>query len=304
MKTFSTHSWNILLVPALILFLFSACSDLRDDLPSASVSTISVHPAGWTTVSSSDFHGQTIRKQNWDMRNCKTCHGPDYSGGSVRVTCRKCHQNPAGPEDCTTCHGSTNPAPPRDLGGNTAATARGVGAHQTHVAGSFAASNVACNECHEIPSIVYTPGHLDSPSPAEVLFDGPLAKKVTNIPGGFFYSATMPQVIPSPSYDAQALKCSNTYCHGTFKNGNPSFAPVWNDAGGAQAACGTCHGDVSKSTLAERALPRTSARGGTHPEFLFCEACHGDVVDANLNIINPSKHINGKLNLFQQERDY
>ena len=67
------------------------------------------------------------------------------------------------------------------------------------------------------------------------------------------------------------LSCANTYCHGNIKNGNSEFAPVWNDVTNTQAACGTCHGQV---------------------------------VDANLRIIDKSKHINGRLEISGASRDY
>ena len=71
---------------------------------------------------------------------------------------------------------------------------------------------------------------------------------------------------------------------------------MWNDPSAAE--CGTCHGDPTKATLSEKALPKTSAEGGTHPNVLTCSGCHGGVVDSNLKIISPSKHMDGKLNLF------
>ncbi|MER3525173.1 MAG: hypothetical protein C4326_14280 [Ignavibacteria bacterium] len=109
---------------------------------------------------------------------------------------------------------------------------------------------------------------------------------------------------PNPAYDANTLSCASTYCHGNFKNGNPNLVPTWTDTTGAAMACGTCHGDVTKPTLAEKALPKTSAQGGTHPNSLACSSCHADVVDANARIINPVKHVNGKLNVFGFERDF
>jgi predicted CxxxxCH...CXXCH cytochrome family protein len=164
-----------------------------------------------------------------------------------------------------------------------------------------------CNECHVVPGPIYAPGHIDGTPNAEVVMNNPLARTVTNEPTTQNYSPSLPLFTPNPSYDANALKCASTYCHGNFKNGNPTFAPVWNDASGSQMTCGTCHGDVSKPTLFERALPKTPAQGGTHlvpPQGWTCSNCHGDVVDATLRIIDPTKHINGKLNIAGQEIDY
>lgn len=64
------------------------------------------------------------------------------------------------------------------------------------------------------------------------------------------------------------------------------------DASRAQMACGACDGDVIKPTDAEKALP-----GGTHTSNTSCVICHAGVIYASLKIINPSKHVEGKLNL-------
>lgn len=264
----------------LVVFL-SSCSELKSDLPGATTAS-KVHPDGWATPGAS-FHGIQIRTNNWDMTGCRSCHGNSYAGGTAGVSCNACHQGFNGPEGCAVCHGTAgvNAAPPRDLTSNTLKTARGVGAHQIHFLGSTIAANTICSECHVVPGDVYKdPSHLDGNPGAEVQFLNPLTRLATS------------GVTPSPAYNSATMTCSGTYCHGTFKNGNLTFAPIWNDASGAQMACGTCHGDVTQSTLALKALP-----GGTHPVNTACSTCHGGVVDASLKIINPSKHVDGKLNL-------
>jgi predicted CxxxxCH...CXXCH cytochrome family protein len=115
---------------------------------------------------------------------------------------------------------------------------------------------------------------------------------------------------PQPEYSATSLSCSNVYCHGHFKNGNDTLVVKWTDPDAQTgAACGTCHGDVTRPTPADRALPKTTARGGTHPNVTTCFACHykvtqGDLIDANLNFVDKTKHINGRLNVFGTERDF
>lgn len=263
--------------------LLASCSELKSDLPEATTASLKVHPDGWA-IPSASFHGTNIRDNSWDMRGCRTCHGSAYTGGTSGVACITCHQGFSGPEGCAVCHGTSNvnSAPPRDLSRNTSKTARGVGAHQIHFLGSTIAGNTLCSECHVVPGDVYKDAaHLDGNSIAEVQFLNPLTRLATS------------GVTPSPVYNSTTLACSGTYCHGTFKNGNQAFAPVWNDPSGAQMTCGTCHGDVTKPTLAERALP-----GGTHTSSTSCVTCHGGVVDASLKIINPAKHVDGRLNLF------
>lgn len=272
-----------------------------------------LHGRGWLDPSSPNFHGNAIRAANWDMRPCQACHGALYDGGKVGVSCRDCHTGGAGPENCSTCHGSpTSNAPPPDLNGNTSRSARGVGAHQIHLNGSSLSHSMFCSECHITPGSVYEPGHIDSTNRARVPLHGQLVNTVTNESSTFFYDPNRPAFVPAPSYDQTTLKCSNTYCHGYFKNGNLNNAPTWNDTTGASGACGTCHGDLTipLDTLGLRYLPKTVSRGGTHPDlspglsFGGCYPCHSDVVDHNFRIINPSKHINGKLSFLGQEYDF
>lgn len=297
----STYRASVALITTLVLW---GCAELKTDLPAPTNSGVQVHADGWANPSAEEFHGNAIRVENWDMRSCQTCHGAVYDGGISGSSCIECHTNSAGPENCATCHGSTNPAPPRDLAGNTARTAKAVGAHQKHFLGSSNAAPTVCSECHIVPPSVYVPGHVDTPGPAEVVFNATLAHTVTNESTTVDFDGSLPLVRPVPQYDASTGSCANTYCHGAFKNGNPDFVPVWNDTSAAQVACGTCHGDVSKPTLAERALPKTPLNGGTHLNVLTCSTCHNGVVDANLRIINASLHMNGKLNVFGQQRDY
>jgi predicted CxxxxCH...CXXCH cytochrome family protein len=273
----------------------------------------SLHGKGWIDPASPNFHGNAIRSASWDMRPCQSCHGALYDGGKVGVSCRECHTGAAGPENCSTCHGSpTSVAPPSDLNGNMSRSAPGVGAHQIHLRGSSLSGTLLCTQCHTTPGGVYDPGHISGTNRASVHFNEALANTVTNEPGTQDYDAQLPTYHPSTSYDGNTLKCSNAYCHGNFKNGNQSVSPTWNDTTGTQAACGTCHGDVNQSDPLLRAMPKSTAQGGTHPDLssvrVACAVCHGDVVAGTENelarIINPAKHVNGKLNVFGEERDY
>jgi predicted CxxxxCH...CXXCH cytochrome family protein len=259
--------------------------------------SIDVHVIGILDPASDNFHGNYIKNNQWEMRTCQPCHGENYSGGLVSPTCLDCHSYPGGPENCTTCHGSsTSNAPPQDLDGNTSTSERGVGAHQVHLKGNSEGKTLTCTECHNVPGGVYTPGHVDSGLPAEVLMNNPRANLVTNDPSTSEYDPTLPLFVPDPVYNSTSLTCTNTYCHGYFKNGNLDNAPVWTNP--ASAVCGTCHGDGTSP------LPKTESEGGSHPDDADCSDCHNGVVDENLNFINPSKHIDGLLNLFGDDIVY
>ena len=302
MRTQSLLSLSFCAVALLVLY---GCAELQDTPPEAVAPGIAVHPAGWSDATSPDFHGLTIAADNWDMRPCRTCHGQTYAGGAVGVSCLTCHTKGAGPENCTTCHGSTNAAPPKDLSNNTLNTARGVGAHQVHLVGprNIASVTITCSDCHHVPAAVYDPGHVDSPPPAEVVINNPLAKTPT---GG---------ITPSPSYDPATGKCSNMYCHGAWrlpKTGTAysflytdtatamvaaNFSPVWN-GGSAEAACGTCHSSVTSDG------PSIVPAGHNFSQINGCAGCHAGVVDATGKIVDPSKHINGKINVFGVEYSF
>jgi predicted CxxxxCH...CXXCH cytochrome family protein len=299
--------YSLFLCVVFALF-FSDCSKVNNDLPTPVASGERIHENAWadtTNVTNLNFHGKYLRDNDWNLNSCKKCHSKNYRGG-VAPSCMSsgCHQDEMGmektPEACNTCHGnfrsmendSASWAPPRTVSGDTMRTASGVGAHKEHLS----LQSIHCSECHTVPSSISATGHLDGDNNAEIFLNDSLANIVTNEPTTQNYTASLPLFSPTPAYSMSSNTCSNVYCHGYFKNGNAAFSPVWTDT---SASCGTCHGDVTKPSLAERALP-----GGTHPPVNSCFACHGTVVDASLNFINPTKHINGKLNLFSEERDF
>jgi predicted CxxxxCH...CXXCH cytochrome family protein len=169
--------------------------------------------------------------------------------------------------------------------------------------GGSLGKKVSCADCHNVPAGLYTEGHIDSDLPAEVPMGGFLATLVTNSPTARAHNPGLPLFTPDPEYNHASKTCSNVYCHGYFKNGNLDNTVGW--TGPDATACGTCHGDASAPTLFERALP-----GDQHPRIqpppdgIPCSNCHGGTVDADMNIIDPSKHIDGKLNLYGNDVTY
>ncbi len=256
-----------------LMLLAFGCGDLKNEKAPTQPS-ISVHGEGFadtTHQSSSNFHTKYIQSKHYDIQLCKQCHGGDYSGGTAKMSCLTCHNKPAGPENCTTCHGSVNAAPPKDLSGNTSPSVRTVGAHQKHLLGGIAGA-VACKECHVVPSSVLSVGHIDATPGAEVRFD---SLSIFHKSDATYNDGT----------------CANTYCHGNFTGGNKT-AMSWTNTNNA-AQCGTCHGDVNGVTPEAKAFPKSG-----HISIAVgkkCSDCHSDVVDQNLTIINPAKHILGRI---------
>jgi predicted CxxxxCH...CXXCH cytochrome family protein len=339
----------IIVAGGLTALTFFSCSDPQE-VPLDVQSEVSVHPEGWITVSSPNFHGTTLAARNfdtaecrqchgnqfdggvvekscftchaefphpqgwvglgenshstyiqnnsYDFQSCKSCHGQDYSQVKIDNSCLTCHTNPDGPESCNTCHGTfagdvtdlRNVAPPAGLNNETDPALPAVGAHQAHL-GYFASAEMICQECHTVPENMAAAGHIDADGEADVVFQGVLAVTVTE--GGARQ--------PAPAYSHATNNCANAYCHGNWGllksastrsfiyadsiiTGN-SATPVWTDPN--TAACGTCHDLPPK---------------GHNPFALdACTNCHGSVVDANGEIIDNSKHINGKVNVFGEE---
>ncbi len=229
---------------------------------------------------------------------CTTCHGQPPSAPHVQMSnCSFCHLDVAGdakdsiknralhvdgkvevvlPTKCNAFHGSADSdAPPRDVAGETATTARGVGAHQKHLGASLVFRKVECNECHVVPATVKAAGHFDTPAPAELTFSGVATAGVAK-----------------PQWDG--VKCSDTYCHGTAVKAGQDMkgsvpAPEWTKVDGSQVYCGSCHGIPPIETDPNK--PQT-----THPIAYECPDCHKNL-STGFIFKDPSLHVNGKVDM-------
>lgn len=217
--------------------------------------------------------------------SCDSCHGapPQRAHSPFRDDCGDCHSEVMDGDAfidvtlhidgivqldddlaCDSCHGSGDlGAPPTDLSGSSSTSQRGVGAHAAHLEASAQFGAVACDQCHVVPTDTFDAGHIDTFGPAELTF-GSLASEDG----------------ASPSFNSTTLTCSETYCHGSTLSGATNTTPVWTGAG--QAGCGSCHG-----------LPPET----DHPDNNQCQTCHGSVVDGPFNIITPSLHANGDVDM-------
>ena len=246
------------------------------------------HPDGFAMPSSENFHAEFIAEDlHWQIGFCANCHGSDFAGeGFPAKNCLTCHTEPDGPIACNTCHGSeTSAAPPEDLAGNTDVSFPSVGAHQVHTGGSLIAGATAfdCGNCHADIEAYEHPEHLDGgPAMAEVVFSA-----LSTMNGSL-----------ATTYDPASNTCSNVYCHGDFtflrsESETPGVYTAdamtgadlvldWTEPGMGATTCGSCHG-----------LPPIG-----HVRNMSCATCHFTVVDADRNIIDPSKHINGEIDVF------
>jgi hypothetical protein len=195
---------------------------------------------------------------------------------------------------CNSCHGSaTNDAPPQDVQGNTSTLLASIGAHQGHVAGNTISSPIACSECHQVPSHYQDAGHIDSDLPAEVSFGALATHPDIHFPNG-------PQ---NSTWDG--TRCNNIYCHNpaldddhdkgpgvSVCSDNPptnpcrDSKPIWIQVDGTQKQCDSCHGYP----------PWTNFHWGPDPN---CSGCHYTVIAPDdVTILDPSKHINGMIDVF------
>jgi len=283
-----------LIIIVLFSLYFFSCSDLEENITPPQ-NTVGVHPAKFADPASSTFHGNLIKQNNWDLTECKTCHASNYEGGLTGQSCFECHTSKEGPEACNTCHGnfdngtftdSTRIAPPRAV-----FSENNAGAHVSHLYENDLTANVNCEQCHIVPGNVNDPGHIVPGATHATLAFGNLAKNQG----------------ANPNYDFNTKKCSNVYCHGNFSFlkdssansyiyvdsvivGN-NFEPQWNKLDDTQGECGTCH-----------ALPPTGhLNAGNDPDAASCATCHSSVVGSDGTIIDSTKHINGKINVFGKE---
>jgi len=199
--------------------------------------------------------------------NCAECH-PTMEENSLTFRDPASHINgvvdladSAATGGCTSCHGSTNSAPPKDLSGDTARTAAGVGAHQQHLGASTWHRSVVCTDCHKVPLTLNDPGHRDGDDIAEITFSA---------------------LNPAGAYNFDTATCSTMYCHSNGRGNNGTKS--WLDAG--MLACGACH-SVTGTGMSGRHSRHING------ENMECSECHATVVNAQQAIINANLHING-----------
>lgn len=213
------------------------------------------HPAGWDDPKSRGFHALWLREQREigkelaEIANCRKCHGDDYGGGGVGVSCATagCHTEPGGPEACTTCHGTAKGPMPSS------------GAHEKHEA--------FCVDCHDVPQRLDAKNHVNGV--VNLVLSGP-----AKLDG------------KKPSWDAETKRCTNVYCHG---DSSPIWqkpasdetpcnfchqTPPDNHARFARVAtaesCATCHSKPAEPTIAGEHID-----GSIEIHEPACDTCHG-----------------------------
>ncbi len=197
---------------------------------------------------------------------CEVCHGAGYADGGVdralhvngRVDltgatagCSSCHAGPASPAFFDLNHRGA------DAGSTTASL------HDAHSKASTFRGPMGCGECHLVPTVVTSPGHIDSALPAEVFPTGVMATSLAFRDGA------------QARYEPQAATCT-AYCHGAGASmpldaGTVQRTPRWAATGTRTLGCGTaCHAlPPDDGTYGHSAAVTASQR---------CSSCHGGTV--------------------------
>lgn len=217
---------------------------------------------------------------------CGTCHGAPPSSHAPGAACGTCHPNAladggvmaathadgvvqlgrpgtVGAVTCGSCHGDGT-GTFSDLLGRTDPSLETVGLHQVHLAGARRlTSSLSCNACHQVPSMVRDPGHIDTAAPAEVFPQG--AAMLARADGAM------------PTFTA-SFSCTNVYCHGggtrAALDTSPSKVTTVPWTSGYALTCGTCHGAPPNTTVHATATTLAS-----------CNQCHPQTISAAGNLV-------------------
>lgn len=207
-----------------------------------------IHPPGILDPESPEFHGALLVRMNYAFGRCSDCHGDDFAGGVVEVSCVRCHER--GPADCGVCHAPDKDSP----------------THAVHRRG-----RVDCADCHPVPTHWAAPGHvIDDALPAEVRF-GPRAERTIEVA----------ERAGPATWDGE--RCSNVYCHGDVR---AAFAgtdtrPRWNQEPSRLCSTG-CHGVPPTDHSSQNCIQCHEGLG--HVDGVVqvsaasgCYDCHGSV---------------------------
>jgi hypothetical protein len=210
---------------------------------------------------------------------CTECHGADYSGGTVGISCNNstvnCHgANPTGGTGgdwhaCNFCHGgAAQNNPPTGVANESTAQTLSVGRHLAHLTASATHPAMDCTRCHVVPAagdIAHTQQYLPSADLASAGHHGdvtfPPASTAVNSTGTMIWDVTA--IVGAP---VSARGTCMGACHSNGRGGPPAVSPHWAGGTWSTGNCGNCHA----------ASPQTGHHG-THVNGevnLACSNCH------------------------------
>jgi predicted CxxxxCH...CXXCH cytochrome family protein len=239
--------------------------------------TRACHPGG----PGSAPHSVPYPNHNATARNnfnfCLGCHQVT-ANATTPPGCQNCHLTSpvATPTGCSSCHSK----PPNGAVYPNIA-ARHV-AHGILNVTENATLTAVCDQCHS--GIGF--GTLDHLNRAR-------ARAAAVQPNPVTFGALARTGNLSPTYAAATQTCTSTYCHGSSLVSNitaplPSviLAPSWNTPFPAGTHCDRCHG-----------LPPVTASHASIPGPTQCIGCHSHVNASGTGFADPTKHINGAIDV-------
>lgn len=123
--------------------LFLSCSDPKE-APTGIQKEVEVHGEGWLTESSPNFHGKVLAANQYDASECRKCHGNNFDGGVVEVSCRKCHSSY--PHKTQWLQQASDDFHGKHLAANDYKTAECAACHGDDFTGG--SSGISCRACH------------------------------------------------------------------------------------------------------------------------------------------------------------
>ncbi|MEQ1567589.1 MAG: c-type cytochrome domain-containing protein [Myxococcota bacterium] len=226
-----------------------------------------MHPDTWPDPSE---HGIGAK---FAQLECATsgCHGQRLAGDGGPA-CASCHDGVVADwtTSCTFCHGDRetgDPAPPQDIDDEDDPARISFPPHRLHLDASELHADWGCPVCHQEPTDVFSPGHLQfggdaSPGRAEVTFAGGLGA------GG--------------DYEAATRTC-DVYCHGPLTGTGRVSATD-------EVGCGGCH-----PTTVDAWEDADETHEAHLDEGISCEVCHP--TGTAQQISSPADHVDGVLTL-------
>ncbi len=223
--------------------------------------------------------------------NCTDCHGADYNGGSVGISCNNstvnCHgANPAGGTEgdwkaCNFCHGTaTQNNPPTGVANESTSLSLAVGRHAQHITASTTHIPLDCTRCHIIPffgDLAHTQQYAPSADLSttghhgDVTFAAPPAG--VNNTGSMIWNVAAAVGAPV----AQRGTCMGA-CHSNGRGGAPLVTPYWAGGNWNAGSCASCHAATPTTGHHDTHL-------GGNDFVLACTSCHPDAASAS--------HVNG-----------
>jgi hypothetical protein len=170
-----------------------SCNNCHRDGPTACDTCHGLPPASGAHAAHGDCARCHPTPQAWDdpghlddppaevtASACVPCHrdaDPVWTGGPAQAACGTCHGIPPSnhaPGACTTCHPAEAPHVDgiTQLGNGdgtcSACHQEADPGHRSHLEAERLRGPIDCVACHQVPSEIRSPGHIDTAAPAEV----------------------------------------------------------------------------------------------------------------------------------------